>query len=192
MVEKVFTNCTNAGPVNVYVTDGKVTRIRPLAADEKDFKPWTIEAEGKTYTPAKKFNIAPYVHADRRRLYAEDRIKYPMKRIDFDPKGERNPQNRGKSSYVRISWDEALDIVSSEIRRVTQTYGGSAISGLTSSHHNWGIVGYKMGPFVRFMNMLEFTPVLDNPDSWEGWHWGATHSYGFYLASRHARTLRYA
>ena len=60
------------------------------------------------------------------------------------------------------------------------TYGGSAISGCTSSHHNWGIVGYKMGPFFRFMNLLEYTPVLDNPDSWEGWHWGATHSYGFF------------
>ena len=51
---------------------------------------------------------------------------------------------------------------------------------MTSSHHNWGIVGYKMGPFTRFMNMLEYTPVFDNPDSWEGWHWGATHTYGFY------------
>ncbi len=32
------------------------------------------------------------------------------------------------------------------------------------------------------MNMLEFTPVLDNPDSWEGWHWGAVveHTYGFF------------
>ena len=56
----------------------------------------------------------------------------------------------------------------------------SAITGLTSSHHNWGIVGYKMGPFPRFMDMLEYTPVLDNPDSWEGWHWGATHSWGFF------------
>jgi trimethylamine-N-oxide reductase (cytochrome c) len=35
-------------------------------------------------------------------------------------------------------------------------------------------------PVARFMNMLNYTPVLDNPDSWEGWHWGATHSYGFY------------
>ena len=64
--------------------------------------------------------------------------------------------------------------------RVKETYGGSAISGITSSHHNWGIVGYKMGPFARFMNMMEFTPVLDNPDSWEGWHWGASHTYGFF------------
>ncbi len=110
----------------------------------------------------------------------KNRILYPMKRVDFDPKGERNPQNRGKSGYVRISWDEALDIVSSEIKRLTDTYGGSAITGITSSHHNWGIVGYKMGPFHRFMGMLNYTPILDNPDSWEGWHWGATHTYGFH------------
>ena len=180
MSEEVFTNCTNCGPVSVYVKDGEVVRIRPLVADEADFKPWTIEAGGKSYSPPKKFNLAPMVHAERRRLYSPERIKYPMKRVDFDPDGERNPQNRGKSAYERISWDEALDIVSGEIKRVKDTYGGSAISGLTSSHHNWGIVGYKMGPFPRFMNLLEFTPVLDNPDSWEGWHWGATHSYGFY------------
>ena len=139
-----------------------------------------IEAGGKQYSPPKKFNLAPMVHAERRRLYSDDRIKYPMKRVDFDPDGERNPQNRGKSAYERISWDEALDIVSSEIARVKKKYGSSAISGMTSSHHNWGIVGYKMGPFMRFMNCLEATPVFDNPDSWEGWHWGATHTYGFY------------
>jgi trimethylamine-N-oxide reductase (cytochrome c) len=180
MSEQVFTNCTNAGPVSVYVKDGKVTRVRPLVADEKDFKPWTIEAGDRTFTPPKKFNIAPYVHAERRRLYSDERIKYPMKRVDFDPNGARNPQNRGKSGYERISWDEALDIVSSEIKRVQKTYGKPAVTGMTSSHHNWGIVGYKMGPFARFMNLIEATPVLDNPDSWEGWHWGATHTYGFY------------
>jgi trimethylamine-N-oxide reductase (cytochrome c) len=180
MSEQVFTNCTNAGPVSVYVKDGKVTRIRPLVADEKDFKPWVIEAGGKKYSPPKKFNIAPYVHAERRRLYSDERIKYPMKRVDFDPNGERNTQNRGKSAYERISWDEALDIVAGEIKRIRKTYGNSAVTGMTSSHHNWGIVGYKMGPFARFMNLLEATPVFDNPDSWEGWHWGATHTYGFF------------
>ena len=181
MSEQVFTNLTNCGPVSVYVNDGVVTRIRPLVADdEAEFRPWVIEADGKQYSPPKKFNLAPMVHAERRRLYSDERIKYPMKRVDFDPDGERNPQNRGKSAYERISWDEALDIVSSEIARVKKTYGSSAISGMTSSHHNWGIVGYKMGPFMRFMNCLEATPVFDNPDSWEGWHWGATHTYGFY------------
>lgn len=180
MTEQVFTNCTNAGPVSVYVKDGEIVRIRPLVVDEKDLKPWTIEAGEHKFTAPKKFAVAPYVHAERRRIHSDNRIKYPMKRVDFDPEGERNPQNRGISDYERISWDEALDLVASEIKRVKETYGGSAISGLTSSHHNWGIVGYKHGSFMRFFNLLNFTPVLDNPDSWEGWHWGATHTYGFY------------
>jgi trimethylamine-N-oxide reductase (cytochrome c) len=180
MSEQVFTNCTNAGPISVYVRDGRVTRIRPLVAEEKDFRPWTLEADGKKYAPARKFNLAPYVHAERDRLYSEDRIRYPMKRADFDPNGARNPQNRGKSPFQRISWDEALDLVGSEIRRVQEAHGPSALAGMTSSHHNWGIVGYKMGPFYRFLNMIGYTQVFDNPDSWEGWHWGATHAYGFF------------
>jgi len=180
MSEEVFTNCTNAGPISVYVKDGKIIRIRPLSAEKKDFRPWTIEANGRKYTPARKFNLSPYVHAERERVYSEDRIRYPMKRVDFDPNGARNPQNRGKSPHQRITWDEALDMVGAEIRRVRETYGPSALAGMTSSHHNWGIVGYKMGPFYRFLNMIGYTPVLDNPDSWEGWHWGATHTYGFF------------
>ncbi len=180
MAEKVFANLTNSGPVSVYVKDGKIVRVRPLVVEPDDYKPWVIEAGGKKYSPPKKPTLSPYIHAERRRIYSDERIKYPMKRVDFDPDGERNPQNRGKSRYERISWDEAASIVAKEIKRVRETYGGSAISGITSSHHNWGIVGYKMGPFLRFMNMLEYTPVLDNPDSWEGWHWGASHTYGFF------------
>jgi trimethylamine-N-oxide reductase (cytochrome c) len=188
MAEKVFANLTNSGPVSVYVKDGKIVRVRPLVVADGDMKPWTIEAGGKKYSPWKKCTLSPYIHAERRRIYSEERIKYPMKRVDFDPNGApgstgpggRNAQNRGKSRYERISWDEASALVAAELTRVKSTYGGSAISGITSSHHNWGIVGYKMGPFARFMNMMEFTPVLDNPDSWEGWHWGASHTYGFF------------
>jgi len=180
MSEKVYTNCTNAGPISVYVKKGNVVRIRPLVADENDFTPWTINADGKAYTSPKKFALSPYVHAERVRLYSEDRIKYPLKRVGFDPNGERHPEKRGKAAFKRISWDEALDIVAGEIKRIKDTYGPSAISGMTSSHHNWGVVGYKMGPFSRFFNMIGYTPVFDNPDSWEGWHWGATHTYGFY------------
>lgn len=177
---RVFTSCTNAGPISVYVKDGKVVRVRSLVADEDDFRPWTIQAGGRRYSPPRKFNLAPYVYGERERLYSDSRIRYPLKRVNFDPHGRRNPASRGKVGYQRIGWDEALDIVAGEIQRVRDTYGPSAISGMTSSHHNWGLVGYKMSAFARFFNMIGYTPVLDNPDSWEGWHWGATHAYGFY------------
>ena len=177
---KVYTNCTNSGPISVYVQDGKVVRIRPLVAEDKDFKPWTIEAGGRRYTPEKKFNLGPYVLTERNRLYSKDRILQPMKRVDFDPNGKRNPQNRGKSGYEPISWDAALDLVAGEIKRVQDKYGPSALTAMTSSHHCWGLVGYKISAFQRFFDLIGYTTVMDNPDSWEGWHWGATHTYGFY------------
>jgi hypothetical protein len=50
VAEKVFMNATIAGPVSVYVTDGRITRIRPLQVDKDDLKPWTIEdTKGGTY-----------------------------------------------------------------------------------------------------------------------------------------------
>ncbi len=180
MSTEVFTSCTNAGPISVYVDDGKIVRIRPLVTEQADFRPWTIEAGGRCYSPPKKFNVSPYVLAERNRIYSNDRIRFPLKRVNFDPGGARNPQSRGKAGYERISWDEALDIVAREIRRVQSDYGPSAVSAMTSSHHNWGLVGYKISAFQRFFNLIGYTPVLDNPDSWEGWHWGATHAWGFY------------
>ena len=38
-------------------------------------------------------------------MYSKDRLLSPMKRVDFDPNGKRNPQNRGVSGYEPISWD---------------------------------------------------------------------------------------
>ena len=49
-------------------------------------------------------------------VYSPDRLLYPMKRVDFNPNGKRNQKNRGVSGYERISWEEALDIVTNEIK----------------------------------------------------------------------------
>ena len=53
-MEKVYSSLTNEGPISVTVKDGKVTRVQPLIMDEKDFKPWTIEAGGKKGSSAHK------------------------------------------------------------------------------------------------------------------------------------------
>ena len=64
---------------------------------------------GSTFEPSLKTLLPPYSIAYKKRVYSPARVRYPMKRVDWDPNGERNPQNRGKSKYVRISWDEALE-----------------------------------------------------------------------------------
>jgi trimethylamine-N-oxide reductase (cytochrome c) len=65
--------------------------------------------------------------------------------------------------------------VAREIKRIQTTYGKEAVTACTGSHHTWGLLGYKLSAFKRFFNLLGYTQVLDNPDSWEGFHWGAAH-----------------
>jgi len=173
-----YTSNTNGGPVFVYVKDGKIIRITPIEFEKSDAKPWTIEARGKSFTPPRKTTISPYTLAFKSMIYSEDRILYPMKRVDFDPTGERNFGNRGVSGYERISWEEALDIVAGEIKRVKTKYGPGAIMNGSGSHHLWGILGYWLSCRLRFFNNIGWSPVAHNPDSWEGWYWGAMHHWG--------------
>ncbi len=175
---KRYTSNTNGGPVFVHVKDDKIIRITPIEFDETDAPPWTIEARGKRFAPPRKTTVSPHTMAWKSMVYSKDRLLYPMKRVDFDPNGERNPQNRGVSGYERISWDEALDIVTGEIKRVKKEHGPGAIMNGSGSHHTWGNLGYWLSARLRFFNTLGFTPVVHNPDSWEGWYWGAMHHWG--------------
>ena len=186
MSEQIFTQCTVGGPVKVHVENGVITKMRPIIFDDKvDAPSWTVKARGKEFAPPRKTTLNAYVVPERTRVYSENRIKYPMKRKTFDPNGERNTQNRGKDEYVRISWDEAIDIVYGEMKRIRDKYGKAAITGMTSSHHNFGYVHYKMGPFGRFFNLIGYSAMQDNPDSWEGWQWGSIHSWGFHWRLGH-------
>ena len=174
---KRYTNGTNGGPIFVYVKDGKIVRITPIEFDDQDAPSWSLKARGKTFTPPRKTSLAAHGLALKSSVYSKDRILYPMKRVDFDPNGNRNIQNRGKSKFVRISWDEALDIVVSEIKR-SKAKGRGAIFAASGSHHQWGNFGHYLSAYGRFSNLIGCTKQHGSPDSWEGWFWGAMHHWG--------------
>jgi len=177
-METTYINSTVGGAVKVTVENGKIKRVRPLMLKADDAAGWTIEARGETFTPPRKSTLGPFVFTEKQRVY-ENRVEYPYIREDFDPNGERNPQNRGKSGYRRATWDEVFDMVASEVERVQGAYGKETITACTGSHHNWGLLGYKGSAFGRFFNMIGYTQIFDNPDSWEGFMWGAPHVYGY-------------
>ncbi|MEQ6378273.1 molybdopterin-dependent oxidoreductase [Bacillaceae bacterium S4-13-56] len=64
--------------------------------------------------------------SQRQQVFGPDRLKYPMKRKNWEPGGGKK-ELRGKDQWVRISWDEALDIVSSETKRISEKYGNESI-----------------------------------------------------------------
>lgn len=66
--------------------------------------------------------------SQRHQVFGPDRLKYPMKRKHWEPGGGKKDL-RGKDEWERISWDEALDLVASEIKRIKDKYGNKAILG---------------------------------------------------------------
>ena len=106
--------------------------------------------------------------AYRQRVYAPDRLLYPMKRI-----GER-----GEGKFERISWDEALDTVASEIVRVRDTYGPASILYLTmggdlSNLHTQGQIGRALSLAGGFTTAWAIT-------SFQGGSYAQRISYGTY------------
>ncbi len=167
----------------VDVKDGKMLRIRPARYYEQytkeEVKPWVMHARGKTFEPSEKSLAPPLSLGYKKRVYSPARIRYPMKRVDFDSNGERNPQNRGVSKYERISWDEALDIIASEMIRIKETYGPTAILNQSDQHGENKCVHGPHGCMRKLLNLFGgYTLQVRQPDSWEGWWWGAKHVWG--------------
>jgi trimethylamine-N-oxide reductase (cytochrome c) len=175
------TEDSNAAMVDI--KDGKIIRIRPLHFDWKykpeDINPWKLEARGQVFNASMKTLLPPYSLAYKNRVYSPNRTMYPLKRIDWDPNGERNPQNRGKSRYVRISWDEATDIVASELKRIQKKYGPTAVLAQADGHGETKTIHAAHGCCRRLLSLMGgYTWQTRNPDSWEGWYWGAKHVWG--------------
>src|SRR5665647_2753647 len=182
-------NGANASMVDV--KDGKIIRIRPARYYDQytreEVKPWVMHARGKTFEPSDKSLIPPLTLAYKKRVFSPGRIRYPMKRVDFDPSGApgstgpggRNHQNRGVSKYERISWDEALDIIVAELQRVKDTYGPTAILNQSDQHGENKCVHGPHGCMRKLLTMLGgYTLQVRDADSWEGWWWGAKHVWG--------------
>jgi anaerobic selenocysteine-containing dehydrogenase len=175
--------CPNGNSSVVDVKNGKIVRIRPLhfdwKYDKEKFNPWKIEAHGKPFEPGMKALPGTYSLAYKKRVYSPNRVLYPLKRVDWDPDGQRKPQNRGKSKYVRISWDEALDIIAREMKRLIREYGPYTILAQMDGHGEMKMVHCAHGCGTKLLNLLGgYTLQTRNPDSWEGWYWGAKHVWG--------------
>ena len=97
-------NCGGRCVLKLHVKEGTITRIETDDRPTDDISDPQLRAciRGRSY---------------RRRQHHADRLKYPMKRVG----------KRGEGKFERISWEEALDIMAGQLKRVKELYGNSAI-----------------------------------------------------------------
>ncbi|MEM0049678.1 MAG: molybdopterin-dependent oxidoreductase [Candidatus Bathyarchaeia archaeon] len=167
-------------PMEVHVKNNKIIRILPCHFPN-DTRVWEIRTERGVFTRPKKAVPHPHMLAYKNRVYSPTRVKYPLKRVDWsfeDP----NPQNRGKSGFVRITWDEAIDIIVKMIKRIKEKYGDTTPilvqgdgHGQSGFLHTMHFYGHMLFDYLG----SGWTQQIRNPDSWEGYYWGAKLVWGF-------------
>ncbi len=101
--------CHQGCGVLFYTKDGKVEKI-----------------EGDPNCPVNNGRLCMRCLDMLEAIYHEDRLTYPMKRA-----GER-----GENKWERISWDEALDIIDEQAKRIMGEYGGKAIAAFQGTGRN--------------------------------------------------------
>ncbi|MBI4767063.1 MAG: molybdopterin-dependent oxidoreductase [Deltaproteobacteria bacterium] len=91
-------HCGGTCEMKIHVKENRIVRIEPGDGENKP----RLCARG---------------HAYRQRVYAPDRLLYPLKRSGI----------RGSGEFSRISWDEALETVAGQMKRIKTAYGNAAI-----------------------------------------------------------------
>lgn len=166
------------------VKDGKLVRIRPARYSDyytpEELNSWTlVGANGKTFEPGMKSLTPAFPLVYKNRTFSPNRVPFPMKRVDWDPRGDRHPETRGTSMYERISWDDAIQIVADEVKRVHDSYGPHSILCMADGHGESKNIHAAHGCMMPLLEACGgYTAQFRNPDSWEGWYWGAKHVWG--------------
>ncbi|HCE2188230.1 TPA: trimethylamine-N-oxide reductase TorA [Vibrio parahaemolyticus] len=94
------------GAFRAHIYAGKVQEIKPLELDKN---------------PIEMLNGIKGI------IYSPSRVRYPMVRLDWLKKHKYSADTRGNNRFIRVTWDEALDLFYRELERVQKEYGPWAL-----------------------------------------------------------------
>ncbi len=97
-------NCGSRCPLRMHVKNGEITWVETDTTGCDEYGAHQVRAclRGRSM---------------KQRIYHEDRLLHPMKRVG----------KRGDGEFEKISWDEAFDTIADNLKRVIQTYGNEAV-----------------------------------------------------------------
>ena len=135
IIKTVCCLCGGSGcGMDVTVEDGKVVKVQ----GDKDH-------------PESKGALCIKGLAAMEVLYSPDRLKFPLKRVG----------KRGEGKWERISWDEALGLISTRLQETKATYGPEAVCFQKGAGHD-NTIGDVRSYLHRLANVFG-TPNLATP-----------------------------
>ncbi len=121
-------NCGGRCRIQAHVKDGVVVRISSELGSDPAGQP--------------QLRACLKGRAIRNRLYNPNRLKYPQKRVG----------TRGEGRFQRIPWDEAVDIIASNLKAVVERHGPGAVYIQYATGDNGAISGVVAAE--RLMNLM--------------------------------------
>lgn len=113
-------NCTGTCGINTYVKNDKIIRVEPADFPDPAYK--RICIKGISYA--------------MQRVYHNDRVKYPLKRVEGS--------KRGDGKYMRISWKQAYAEIAQRLNAIKAKYGAETCGWATMTG-NYGILATYTG-----------------------------------------------
>ncbi len=98
-------NCGSRCPLRMHIVDGEIKYVE------------TDNTGDDVYGNKHQVKACLRGRSMRRRVYNPDRLKYPMLRVGA----------RGEGKFKQISWDEAYDLISDNLKRIIADYGNEAV-----------------------------------------------------------------
>ncbi len=162
-------NCGGACVLQCHVKDGEIAYVESDNTGDSSFGGEGFQARACLRG-----------RSIRRWINSPDRLNYPMKRVEGT--------KRGEGKYEQISWDEALDTIASEFKRVKDTYGNEAVFIQECSGVEQNFM--MNNPFFRLFNLVGGEVTRYGNYSNGALNFGAKpYTYGDSWGARSFRTL---
>lgn len=130
--EKNLISASHWGIFRPVIKEGKVVAVCPFEKDE-----------------APSENLKKLVDLQT----STNRILHPYVRKGYLENGPRSTEKRGEDEWIQVSWEQALDLVAGEIKRIYKDYGPSAMFGRSYGWKSTGLVHSAHTLQQRLLNL---------------------------------------
>ncbi|KAF1369620.1 anaerobic selenocysteine-containing dehydrogenase [Yokenella regensburgei] len=119
--------------------------------------PMLVETDGNTVFSSRgalpgTFNNS-LQSAVRDQVHSKTRIRYPMVRKGFLASPDSPQGVRGQDEFVRVSWDEALDLIHAQHVRIRQNFGPASIFAGSYGWRSNGVLHKAATLLQRYMSL---------------------------------------
>lgn len=119
--------------------------------------PMLVETDGENVLSSRGALATPFANslqtAVRDQVHSKTRVRYPMVRKGFLASPDKPQGVRGQDEFVRVSWEQALDLIDAQHRRIRDSYGPASIFAGSYGWRSNGVLHKAATLLQRYMSL---------------------------------------